>query len=437
MPEAAPVCASRPSGVFYGWWLLVIVIVVVLLTGTAYNLAVAFFLNWQNALHEAGQSMPGSGAVAALSLQGRIDLLLLPAAGWMIDRYGPRRVMLIGLPLIGVCALLAGSAPAWPTLSTILLLLAVVSPAGITMPATAVANHWFRRRRAFAIAALLFPANAAGLLFFPTGYWSGQVSVARTSVMAIGVLLLVATRPLVERVGDRPEDYGQHPDGSPGADDDGSAPNYPWREAVRTRAFWLLTLAEAGLGMVQWGGFTAMEQLLEQRKVVPLEDYQVVATTDAYGDMFTVFHVTSAVFVLIGGLIGSRMQIRNALLLFALIHLAAIAALLMANSLWMFFAAVALLGAGSGGLAPLNIAALGTYFGRRRFATLYGTVALVVGIATFVEPVLIGLVFDQAGDDILLLAFCAILALVAALAYRAAGRPMLAPSQQLENPATR
>ena len=140
--------------------------------------------------------------------------------------------------------------------------------------------------------------------------------------------------------------------------------------------------------------------------------------------------------MLIGGLIGSRMQIRNALLLFALIHLAAIAALSMANSLWMFFAAFALLGAGSGGLAPLNIAALGTYFGRRRFATLYGTAALVVGIATFVEPVLIGLVFDQAGDD-LPLVLCAILALVSALAYRAAGRPMLAPSQQLENPAIR
>ena len=137
-----------------------------------------------------------------------------------------------------------------------------------------------------------------------------------------------------------------------------------------------------------------------------------------------------AAFVLVGGLIGSRMRIRNALLLFTLVHLAAIVTLLAANSLWLFFLAVILLAAGSGGMAPLSVAALGVYFGRSRFATLFGTAALASEILSFAGTLLAAGAYDLFNDPITMLAIGTILGAAAFLSYRAVGYPQLAPSQR-------
>ena len=348
---------------------------------------------------------------------------LLPVGGWLIDRYGARRMALCGLPVIGVAVILIGGAPGWPGLFVVLLLMAMGYRVSVMLPAVATLNHWFHRRRVIAMAVLLFASNVSGLLFHLV-----RETVDRAPVIALGVLVL-ATLSLVRGIGNRPEYYGQQPDGAD-AEDAELTPDYAWREAIKTRAFWLFILAGVCLESLQWIAMTSLDGLLVQREAIPVRETYAVWTTRASRDLFTMRMAVGAAFVLVGGLVGWRIRVRNALLLFTLVHLAAIVTLLAANSLWLFFLAVILLAAGSGGQAPLGVAALGAYFGRSRFATLFGTAALAGEILSFGGTLLAAGAYDLIDDPTTMLAISVILGAGAFLAYRAVGYPQLAPSQR-------
>lgn len=124
-----------------------------------------------------------------------------------------------------------------------------------------------------------------------------------------------------------------------------------------------------------------------------------------------------------------RMPIRRALQLFALVHLVAIAALLTADSLTTFFVASSLFAAGGGGMAAANVAVLGEYFGRRRFATLLGTSSLSIGMLSQGGSLLVALLLDTIDDHVVVIAAAAVLVLVVVAAYHAVGNPRPDSSQ--------
>ena len=415
---------NQATSRFYGWWLLAILTVIVFLATAGGSLSFAFLLNWPDAQYQSDQAALFPGRL--LGYLGRAQefaAFLLPVGGWLIDRYGARRVVLFGLPVIGLAVILAGSAPGLPVLFAALSLVAVSYRVSVMLPAAATVNNWFHRRRVIALAVLLFAHSVVGVLFHLV-----RESIGRAPVIAVGVLILAALAP-ARLVGNRPEDYGQHPDGASAGDAE-LTPDYSWRDAIKTRAFWLLILAWVCLESLQWIAITSLDGLLVQREAVPVKETYAVWTTQASRDLFTMRIVLGAGFVLVGGLIGGWMRIRNALLLLTLVHLAAIVTLLVAGSLWLFFLAVALLAAGSGGSAPLKMAAIGLYFGRSRFATLYGTAALAGEILSFAGTLLAAGIYDLIDDPTVMLAIGGILSLAAFLAYRAVGYPQLAPSQR-------
>ena len=83
----------------------------------------------------------------------------------------------------------------------------------------------------------------------------------QNTALVVGCVGLVASVPLAMLVRNRPEDYGQHPDGidpdtvtqtGPQQSTNGSAvaPDYSWQEAIRTRAFWLITMGHASSSII-------------------------------------------------------------------------------------------------------------------------------------------------------------------------------------------
>ena len=403
---------------FHGWATVAVLALLTALAAASVTTGLFFWLNEQDALYLDNPAVLSPGTLLVfLMYADRLGMLLLPLGGWIVDRYGPRRVLLIAIPLVGLGGILAGAGPFAAALAG-LLTFGAIRGVGVRLPTATVVNHWFRRRRAIAIAVLQFAASVAGLTVSLV-----RDSVGRPPVIVLGGLLLVIGFPIAWAIRSRPEDSGQVPDGRPIPSGDEPEPDYSWRDAVRGRTFWLFVLAAAGLDVVRWTGTTLLPELLADRNAVDMLADRAVETTAAYGRIFTTHNVVAAGFLLVGGVVADRVPTRRALQLFALVHLVAIAALLTADSLAAFIVASALFAAGGGGMAAANVAVLGEYFGRRRFATLLGTSSLCIGMLSQSGTSLVALLLDATGDRVVVIAAAAMLALVAVAAYHAVGSP--------------
>ena len=75
------------------------------------------------------------------------------------------------------------------------------------------------------------------------------------------------------------------------------------------------------------------------------------------------------------------------------------------------------------GIAPLNWAVIGDFFGRRSYATLRGIMAVGHGITTFLSPIYAGWIFDKTESYNLVLVSFAVILLVSSFLFALLGRP--------------
>ncbi len=202
------------------------------------------------------------------------------------------------------------------------------------------------------------------------------------ALFAVAAAVLIIAWPLSHLVRNRPEDYAQHPDGvvpdqviDPesrlAGNSDAVAPDFTWRESIRSRAFWLIAMGHASSAMLVLATMTHLGMFMIDRGFSPIVALQVALVQSA----------VSVPFTLLGGVVGDRVPIRLALFAFSLLLPVAVGIILMSDSSPMFFLFSILMGIGIGGRMPLTIAILGTYFGRRNFATIYGISTIPMNIA--------------------------------------------------------
>jgi sugar phosphate permease len=186
---------------------------------------------------------------ASISFAVAVSLLWFglggPLAGTLIDRFGPRRVMLGGLALIALgLGPMLGMQTLWQFHLVWGVLVGIGTGAVGQVLGATVAHRWFRAHRGLVIG-LFGAASAAGqLIFLPAmigltnwGGWRAGVGVA-----AIAGLTLMLPVALLMR--DLPAALGLHPLGGDGAqqvaDPAENDRHTTLAEAARTRDFWLL-----------------------------------------------------------------------------------------------------------------------------------------------------------------------------------------------------
>ena len=416
----APGFVRRPGGgVFYGWWLVAIAAFIAVVAGS--EIRQSFFAQYFFTLLRYDTLYTYSGWPYILHNAVVVTGSMLPPfVGIAVDRWGSRRLMLIGLPLVGVGFVVGGLSSRVAVVGIAFLPVYVGSALGGYLPAVAAVNHWFRRRRAMAIAILLFVVAVAGalakLIPEPVGFLPD--TFGKQALLATGLVALAIALPLVFLVRNRPEDYGQHPDGTEPEDDE-PVPEYSVREAVRNREFWMFALAAACLSAAGEVVAGARLQLVEWRDVQPFPADEID----------TVRMMAHILFILVGGYLGDRVPLRRALLWFALLQAAAIAVSLAANGIGFFFLAAVILGMGTGGLQPLLLAALGAHYGRYRFATIFGIYLIVSGelsSAAFSSPFLLNQLFHSSMPPVVA---SAVFTAIGVAAYLLVREPCPSPSQ--------
>jgi MFS transporter, OFA family, oxalate/formate antiporter len=246
-------------------------------------------------------------------------------------------------------------------------------------------NNWFVARRAL-VASIATLAQTSGLVALPLiaqyamrgGDWrDGWVAVGAT-VLIVGFvptfLLLVRT----------PEDVGLLPDRRPGTAAATTAapaePRFSRAAALRTPAFWLLSLYTMLIYPVQAGVSLHQAPHLIERGLTPAAAATVIA----------VFSAMTAVSSFGIGFLPRRWPVRYGLLASALAMSVGSFALIAVDSLASAYTAAGLFGLGVGGMLTLLSVAWADYFGRESYGAIRGAALSVQVVAQAIGPVLSG-----------------------------------------------
>jgi len=396
----APVAAARPGKrpIFYGWWIL---------AASCFTNAIGGSVHWQGftvLFLPISKSLGLSYAATALpfSLSRAEGGLLGPVTGWLIDRYGVRPTMLVGTILAGVGYIALSRTSTY--LAFILVYLFVISLGASTtfmQATTASINKWFVRRRGLAMAISSAAFRSGGAFMIPilslvVLKWGWQ-----TGAMGAGIMLLVLITPMALVFRPSPESMGARPDGlppravpgspsrraEPAARPEPADDDWEVRDAVRTRAFWVLAAGTTLRMSVHGAVFVHFIPILVWKGL----EQQTAA------NLLGAFAGCAVPVILLTGWLSDRLGRQRML---AACYVACSLGLVLLNFVhgtWPIFAVLLLFTGMEAGTA-LNWSLVGDLFGRRRYATLRGILAPMYNAALLVTPVAAGWVFDSRGS---------------------------------------
>ena len=387
---------ATPRGpIFYGWWIVIACWII-----TIYGSGIFFYgfsVFFQPIVTEFGWSRAvTSGAFALSQAEGFVEG---PIIGPLVDRFGPRRLMFVGITMVSVgfmaLSLIDGLLAFYVVY---VVLLAVGFNTGFFIAAQAAVGSWFIRRRSLALGVLTTAFGFGGAIMVPIIAWLVADYGWRSAAFILGMGMAVVGLPMAVLVRHRPEQYGYVPDGQSGppakvagADAEaGARTNTPieevdftiW-EALKTRAFWILSLAF---------GFRTLAISATVIHQIPLLTDRGFSEGTAAG-VLALMSLMSVPGRLIFGFLGDYLDKRHLVFVAYILQGIGLVVLLNASSLAHLYLFTIVFGLGWG--APTVLVALrGDYFGRRYFATIAGVQQSVVAVGTIIGPVYAGWIFD-------------------------------------------
>ena len=238
--------SSKGTGlkIFYGWRIVAAAAAIQCLQAGLLHSAFGAYV--AVLVEERGWSKTAlSGAAALQSLEAAV---LGPLLGWVIDRSGAKRMIMFGIVIFALGFMALSRIETLGGFYAAVVVIAIGASFSGYFPLTVAVVQWFERNRARALSAMGF-GLAAGGLAVPAVAWCMQTFGWRPTAFGSGVLLLLVGLPLAMTIKSRPEDHGETLDGLPpapppvtGMQMSPTQREFTVREAVRTRAFWLLAL---------------------------------------------------------------------------------------------------------------------------------------------------------------------------------------------------
>ncbi|MDE2802411.1 MAG: MFS transporter, partial [Chloroflexota bacterium] len=172
---------GRSSGIFYGWW-IVIASMCALVIGSAFYWQGfgVFFLSLQEEFDTNRAAI--SGAIALSQLEGG---MLGPVGGYLVDRFGPRRMMTIGVVTMGAGFILLSTVNSLVMFYVVFLgVISVGMSVGVRVPALVAPANWFVRKRGLAIGISLTGSGFGGLFIPVLGILIATIGWRDTAIVA-------------------------------------------------------------------------------------------------------------------------------------------------------------------------------------------------------------------------------------------------------------
>ncbi|HCH35955.1 MAG: hypothetical protein CL743_03570 [Chloroflexi bacterium] len=352
------------------------------------------------------------------ALGGVIGGISAPVSGILMDRWGPRRVLIISVLIGCIGYFLLGLAP-----NILILFLIFLGPISLVMlnvafnASSGIINNWFDRYKSTAFSLMQGGSGLGSLIIITVLAYSIDSWGWRTASGIAGLLVLAIGLPTAYASRNTPEELGLQPDGT-NKSVSGSQ-ELPIRkakgylvvlegmdsmQAMKTIRFWMLAISST-----IFGGAIATLGI----HFVPIMVWK--GLTEVQGAMMLTFLALGSAFTVI--FVGTLADRYGRLLIasIACIFLGIAIFILRLGgtgiSLWI---AVAVLSASSC-LYPLTWSIVGELFGRKSYSTIRGYMMAVQSVGTLVMPLIAGFYYDSTEDYSLTLMVLTVLWMMAAV----------------------
>ncbi|MBV8772201.1 MAG: MFS transporter [Deltaproteobacteria bacterium] len=385
-----------------GWFIVVAMFVtLVLVFGSGYDTVPVFlpallrgFPKWSRA--------EVSLLPSVLALSAGISVL---PVGWLVDRIEARLVIIAGAVLAAGAFFLASSAHSLATMVAAYFVLGIGISAGTVLPASLVLANWFTERRGLAMGIALSGSTVGGSIMTLVAGQLFQVTGWRAAYIALGLPMIVVVVPLVASI------VRSRPPGTTPMTVAESAElleGFETREALRTRSFWLIVLANFCFAFTATGSVIHLVAYLEG----------IGYKTSAAALAMSLVFAFAALGKVVLGYAADRLTARLALVICFVIQAAGLLIVFGAARIGVIVAFVPIYGMSIA--APLMLLPLLTAesLGIKRYGLLSGLAGLAQTFGAMIGPIVAGRIFDLTKSYTLAFELCITVMIIgAAISY--------------------
>ncbi len=365
---------------YYGWVVVAAAFVLMFVGfGAAYSFA-AFFTAFQ-----ADFSASRANVSLVFSVAAFLWFTLGAPGGMLADRFGPRRVCLVGVACMAAAPLLASAAQ---SIEMLYLTYSIGIGVGIGLtyvPSVGAVQPWFVQNRAFASGIAIAGIGAGNFLVPLLANWMIGLVGWRAAYQLLALAVLVLAGAAAFAIDDDPARHGAQ--GAPRTERT-SLPGATLAEAMRSEPFWLLYVSSV---LVCVGLFVPMVHLASYAQDAGYSAAQGVTLVSLIGLGSLLGRFT------IGG-IADRVGRQPSL---AAMYVGLGLMLIfwwLTTTYWVLVLFALLFGAFYGGFVALAPTIIMDLYGPRAVSGIIGVLYTGPGIGTLVGPPLAGAAFDAFGS---------------------------------------
>jgi MFS family permease len=328
---------------------------------------------------------------AAFGFAAMTAAVCAPITGMLLDRYGPRAVILPAIVVFGTAfASISLLTPSLVHLYLLFVLFGTVAMATSQVAYSRAISTWFNARLGAALAFGMCGSALGAMILPPIAQRLVDRLGWRQAAATIGVAILVIGIPIVLGfVRERP--------GTRNAQGRATSEGKTVTEGLRSYVFWVIVVVLFAISIAQNGAVTHLSALLTDRGISP--ERAAIAVSALGG-------------AALAGRLGTGWLLDRFFapwVSFALLVMAALGVFLLSSapSLPAGVLAAVLIGFSMGGEADVIPFLVARYFGLRSFSVLYALTWTFYAIAGAIGPVLMGKAFDATGSYAALLLWIA------------------------------
>ena len=350
--------------------------------------------------------------------------LLGPIQGWLLDRHGPRPIMMIGTIIFALGFFLFATMNSLTEFFIFYFLMALGSSLGGFLSITTALVNWFDKYRSSALA-ISQAGFAAGALFLPLLVYVLENYGWREASISSGVIILIIGLPVSLMMRHRPSDSGDFVDGiNPKissskeqlfVQDSKQNNDFTAKQALRTRAFWMISAGHAASLLVVGSVMLPLPLHLTSPAIgMSLQKASFIVGAVPAMQIFGQFF---------GGFLGDRYDKKLILILCMLGHMSGLLLVTYPYFSFMIWGFVPVHGIAWGARGPIIQSIRADYFGPTNFGTIMGFSSMVVMIGMVLGPLVAGILADYTGSYTLGFTILAIVAGIGSVFFLLATPP--------------